>query len=220
MGLMHVLDDNADKLSQQSRFPGGGGSLRDAQAHERIIEATLALLDEVGFAKLSVDAVASRAGVAKPTIYRWWKNKTHLVYEAALRNPEIGDPPSSGDFETDLRSFVEAIITFLWRPEILAAHLGLLADPETEALVHKEISIPGRRRFSEIIDSGVEQGKVAPGFDVDLAFDVAMGGLFYQSLTMARRTAVPSVDEVIDLVVNGLGGPRQPARRTKGKRHR
>src|SRR5436190_493894 len=143
-----MSDGVAGAAQQVSRFPGGGGSLRDARAYDRIIQATLDLLDEVGFAKLTVEAVASRSGVAKPTIYRWWKNKTHLVYEAAIQNTEVTGQPASGDFKTELRHFLERSIAFLWRPEILASHVGLLADLDIATMLDEQYVEPGRTHFA------------------------------------------------------------------------
>src|SRR5437773_2620831 len=53
-----------------------------ARSRDAILDATRALLGEVGYARLSIDGVAKRAGVGRPTIYRWWPDKSHLVFDA------------------------------------------------------------------------------------------------------------------------------------------
>src|SRR5947209_4406125 len=103
------------------RFPGGGGSRRDTAAQDRVIAATLELLAEVGYADLSIEAIAARAGVGKPTIYRWWNNKAHLAYDASCSTAASVVVADTGDFPTDLRRFVRRVAEFLWREEVTAA---------------------------------------------------------------------------------------------------
>src|SRR5262249_48564442 len=77
--------------------PRGPGRPRSEKAHKAVMRSTLKLLERVGFNELSIEAVASRAGVGKATIYRWWPNKAELVIaafasavEKELRFPSAG----------------------------------------------------------------------------------------------------------------------------------
>src|SRR4051812_36219821 len=107
------------------RFPGGGGSRRDMAAQDRVIEATLGWRVGGGYADLSIGGVAARAGGGKPTIYRWWKNKAHLAYDASCSTAAKVVVPDTGDWETDLRRFVRRVADFLWRDEVTAALRGM-----------------------------------------------------------------------------------------------
>src|SRR5437868_3656992 len=84
-----------------------GGRIRNADAHTAILIATAELLEEAGYAGLTMEGVAARADVAKSTIYRWWKSKGVLAMEAyahtvAARMPE----PDTGSLRDDLVAFV------------------------------------------------------------------------------------------------------------------
>ena len=71
----------AKKLSAQDvlpRYTGGPGSNRDPRAHAEALRAAVELVAELGYAKVSMEAIAKRAGVGKPTLYRWWPNKASL----------------------------------------------------------------------------------------------------------------------------------------------
>ena len=90
------------------------GRPRSEEAHRAILDATLELLAEVGFSALTVEGVASRAGVGKATIYRRWASKLPLVVEAfgALPGMEDFDTGDLGeDLKKMLRSYIQAFNT-------------------------------------------------------------------------------------------------------------
>src|SRR4051794_40193012 len=78
------------------------GRPRDAQIDSGILEATRALLLEVGYAGVGMESVAARAGVGKPTVYRRYSTKAALVYEAVFGKTKVLDIPDSGDLRADL----------------------------------------------------------------------------------------------------------------------
>ena len=77
--LVEQSETGESSLASRSRAPGRP---RDESVDERVLEATLDLLAEKGFAALRVDEVAGRSGVAKSTIYRRWSSLTHLAIDA------------------------------------------------------------------------------------------------------------------------------------------
>src|SRR4051794_22813727 len=84
------------------------GRPRDQRVDRDVLEATRQLLIEVGYAALTIDAIARRANVSRPTIYRRWRSKPQLVHAAVY--PSDGDEtfhmPETGDFAADLRAIV------------------------------------------------------------------------------------------------------------------
>ena len=83
--------------TQQPESAPSAGRPRSEEAHQAILDATLELLAEVGFSALTVEGVASRAGVGKATIYRRWASKLPLVVEA------FGELPALEDADTGSR---------------------------------------------------------------------------------------------------------------------
>ena len=86
------------------------GRPRSDEAHKAILDATLALLADVGFSALKVEGVASRAGVGKATIYRRWRSKLPLVVEAFSLLPaleEVDTGTCVGDLKEMLRNYLE-----------------------------------------------------------------------------------------------------------------
>ncbi|MDT8914751.1 TetR/AcrR family transcriptional regulator [Amycolatopsis sp. PS_44_ISF1] len=101
---------------------GGPGRPRDTSRGLAILEATLALMTEVGYEQLSMEAVASRAGTAKTTIYRRYRDKAALVAAAVEhRSPATPPPPAAGELRGDLLG----LVTWLSR-QIAEQQIGLL----------------------------------------------------------------------------------------------
>ena len=103
--------EKVERATKSTRSAGAGstGRPRSEEANKAILDATLALLVEVGFSALTVEGVAQRAGVGKATIYRRWPSKLPLVVEAFGQLPGF-EEVDSGSLETDLK---ETLKTYL-----------------------------------------------------------------------------------------------------------
>jgi AcrR family transcriptional regulator len=102
---------------------GAGGRPRDAARGEAILRATLQLLTEVGYDRLSMESVAARSGAAKTTIYRRWPDKAALVAAAVA---ERAVPPRATPGSADLRTTTLEVVTDLAR-QMAHQDLGLLS---------------------------------------------------------------------------------------------
>ena len=85
------------------------GRPRSEEAHPALLDATLELLVEVGFSALTVEGVASRAGVGKATIYRRWASKLPLVVEAFGQLPGF-EEVDTGNLAEDLKQMLRGYI--------------------------------------------------------------------------------------------------------------
>jgi AcrR family transcriptional regulator len=113
------------------------GRPRDRRIDGAVLAATAELLVEVGYADLTMDAVAERAGTTKPAIYRRWRSKAHLVHEAAF--PTDADRVQvlpTGDLPTDLRAMVRACVDVFAHPVARAAVPGLIAEFAADPTLH------------------------------------------------------------------------------------
>src|SRR5215475_3487601 len=90
-------------------------------ADQVIVEATRVLLLENGYAGVSIEGVAARAGVAKTTIYRRWPSKAELVFEVAIHRSRLGPAPDTGTLVGDLAAVAVIIVRSLSRPVAAAA---------------------------------------------------------------------------------------------------
>jgi AcrR family transcriptional regulator len=145
--------------------PNRGGRPRDPSRDGVIRKAILRLLADVGYGALTMDAVASEAGVGKATIYRRWRTKEDLVVDtiAGLEDKVI-DSPDTGSLEGDLRSLMRSLVAIINGP-LGAATLALLSTvPHQPALAEAFRSGPiavWRTAFDEVWARGVQRGEVA-----------------------------------------------------------
>lgn len=185
---------------------GSTGRPRSEEAHQAILDATLALLVEVGFSALTVEGVAQRAGVGKATIYRRWASKLPLVVEAFGQLPGFVEV-DSGSLETDLK---ETLKTYLdnFNSTSLGAVFPSLAgerahNPELSKLL--EPVAKGRREpFVRIFERARERGEISEDVDVQLAADLVLGPI---SVTLFFRGGTPSarmVGPIVDLALSGI----------------
>ncbi|MEH1867580.1 MAG: helix-turn-helix domain-containing protein [Nostoc sp.] len=83
------------------------GRPRNLQSHQAILQASLELLSEVGYERTSIDAIAVRAGVSKPTIYRRYKGKEELIASAIESFREEVIIPDTGRLWDDIDALIE-----------------------------------------------------------------------------------------------------------------
>jgi AcrR family transcriptional regulator len=161
-------------------------------------------LAEVGYGDLTIEAVAARAAVGKPTIYRWWKNKAHLAYEAACTSAMSEVPEDTGDLDVDLRAFVERVEGFLCREEVSAAFRGMLTDPWVLNQVSERLILPAREHLGRIIERA--GGAVRPDLDVRAFYDLAVGAIVNRALqpSSGRQRPRQWVDSIVTMLIDAV----------------
>jgi AcrR family transcriptional regulator len=150
--------------SPEAIRPNRGGRPRDPSRDGVIRKAILRLLADVGYGALTMDAVASKAGVGKATIYRRWRTKEDLVVDTiAGIEQQVIDHPDTGTLEGDLRSLMHSLVEIINGP-LGAATLALLSTvPHQPALAEAFRSGPiavWRTAFDRVWEKGVERGEV------------------------------------------------------------
>lgn len=99
-----------------------------------MLRATVELLDEIGYARLTIPPlVAARAGATPPAVYRrFFPTKVELVYEAVFPTPPEADLPLTGDVDTAIRGLLVASIELFASPAVHTAMSGLMAELPAE----------------------------------------------------------------------------------------
>src|SRR5215470_16821657 len=122
---------------------------RSEQARQSVLEAVDDLLVERGFAGVTIEGIASRAGVAKQTIYRWWSSKVDILIEAFV--DDMADhltPPDQGNLERELRTHLSRLARFLTETDPGAVFRALAGqaqhDPEMAARFRTECLVQQR----------------------------------------------------------------------------
>jgi AcrR family transcriptional regulator len=163
---------------------------RDENARLAVLHAADDLLVERGFAGVTIEGIAGRAGVAKQTIYRWWPSKVDILLDTLIedagRQLTIAD---KGPVVEAVRRYLRSFARFLRDPagKVLLALIGEAQhDPETARVFAERFLDPHRRRERAMLARGVESGELEAELDVDAALDALSGPILYRALTGTR----------------------------------
>ncbi|MDQ1698112.1 MAG: hypothetical protein QOJ03_3465 [Frankiaceae bacterium] len=183
------------------------GRPRDPRVDAAVREATLGLLVEEGYQATSIQAVARRAGVSAPSIYRRWSSKAELVEEVVFPTGQLVEPGLTGDIGSDLETYCRGIIEHLADPAVRAAIPGLLTEYQTDPemwhrLVQRSVT-PMRQSFARFVE---ETGR-APAADVQALFDVMIGALFVRAVSSGAAGAAEFARQVARVVSAALTEP-------------
>jgi AcrR family transcriptional regulator len=201
----------AAKNDPQARPPGRP---RSERARRAILQAANELLDGEGFAAVTVEAIAERAGVSKATVYRWWPNRAAVVMDGFLSIVSSEVPfPHTGhareDIRIHMRRLAEAFSGKIGRTVAALIAEGQ-SDPElAEALRSRWLSVR-RAEAREILELGIERGELREDLDPEVAVDVLYGPIYYRMLVGHAPLDDDFADALADHVFAGLAarGPR------------
>jgi AcrR family transcriptional regulator len=198
------------------------GRPRDPGYDETILDATLEILQQKGNAGLTIDGVAARTRVGRPTIYRRWPSKPALVIAALTRSAVLSRTPDTGALREDLLAFEHEQVRLMELPASRRITAGLVADlvadPElAETYVGDYV---GLRQSSvwEALQRGVERGELKPDADFALIYDLMIGPLFMRSVVRGEPLGADMANQIVDLVLTafGNGTPRRRRRSAGG----
>ena len=192
-------------LTTDAPRPSRGGRPRDPSRDGVIRAAILRLLADVGYGALTMDAVASEAGVGKATIYRRWRTKQDLVVDtiADLGRDEAA-PVDTGSLEGDLRAMVHRYVTVINGPTGAATQSLLSTMPHQPALAEAfrdGMITVWRNQFDEVWARAEERGEVPAGLPASVFGETASALLVQRWLLTGRPVDDAFADEVLDTVV-------------------
>ncbi len=195
----------AGSTATGSATAGGGrarrGRPRDPGVDESILSSTLLLLGEVGYAQLTMEQVAARAGVGKASLYLRWPSKVALVADAVQRlSPDlVPGIPDTGSLPADMREFLRQLV----RPRSAAA--AALPAVAGEAANNAEMRKAFRRGVTPaLIDSvrtivrrSVDRGELPATADVELLSVLPMALLQQLRLIHDRRPGEEMISRIV-----------------------
>ncbi|MCX5298676.1 TetR/AcrR family transcriptional regulator [Streptomyces sp. NBC_00193] len=188
--------------------PPSKGRPRDPRSHEAIVGAVTELVIEVGYAATSIGAVATRAGVGKDTIYRRWRGKPELVFEAVFTTTDSAPVPDTGTLTGDLTALLRDLIDEFHAPAAAAALPGLLADfaadPVLKARIRSDFLAPSKERLLIVFERAVARGEIAAAVPVDLVLDTLAGAVFFHIGLVGEQPDRQLADRLADIIAKGI----------------
>ncbi|WP_243366843.1 TetR/AcrR family transcriptional regulator [Fundidesulfovibrio soli] len=200
----------------QSALKRPPGRPRSDAARKAILDAANSLLEESGYAKLSMEGIAARAGVSKATIYRWWPTKGAVAMEAFLGaiSPRIAFPHTESaiaDVTTQMRSLVRAYLGVDGRVVCELIALGQ-SEPETLASFVDGYLKPRRNAAKDALLRGVKSGEIRPDLDMDMLVDALYGPIFNRLLVRHLPLDEDYAEGVARIVFSGAGASAPASR--------
>ena len=193
------------------------GRPRDAEAGERLLAAATDALVRHGYAGLSVDEVAERAGVAKTTLYRRWPTKDHLCVAVVARLQAADDITDTGDIRRDLTDYLEKIAGGLNRMRLAGRRegyegrsAGSVAELVAAAARHDDIGELTRDLYArrnalaaELIVAARERGELRAGLDAGTLLEQLAGAMYYRVLITGEPVGRDYAEHLVAAALDG-----------------
>ncbi|MBD1999049.1 TetR/AcrR family transcriptional regulator [Leptolyngbya sp. FACHB-541] len=159
------------------------GRPRSTVSHEAMLKAVLELLSEVGFEAMSIEAIATRAGVGKTTIYRRYSSKDELVADAIESIREEVLIPDTGNLWSDIDALIEnaaqITLTSLGRQTVAMIISSASSNSGFAQIYWEKYLQPRRQAFAMVIERAKARNEVSKDLDAGLVFDVMSGIMLY-----------------------------------------
>jgi AcrR family transcriptional regulator len=185
------------------------GRPRSEEVRQAILSAALELLDTVGLAGLTIEAIAAKAGVGKATIYRWWPSRGAVALDGLLDAAESQSPfPQTGSVREVLRAQVRSLVRLYVRSgkgRALAAIIGAAqSDPELARAFLEQFVLRRRQAAAAVISAAQERGELRKEVSPELAIDLLYAPIYHRLLLGHGPLTERYAEEVVDAVLDGL----------------
>ncbi|MER6911761.1 TetR/AcrR family transcriptional regulator [Streptomyces sp. NPDC000594] len=215
--MVAVMHSHPQHRDVQNTRPGRP---RSAAADRAILAATRTALVELGWSKLTMSDVATRAGVAKTTLYRRWAGKSELVVDAVAVLFDELELPDLGSLPADLEAMVLRLAALLDRPETRTSMMAVVAEATRDEALRRRIRsaivdrqkvlvLEGRARAQERGELPYEKDPETAAHDADLIFDVIAGAVVHRTLVSAEPVDPAWAHRFTRLLIGGLASLTQ-----------
>ncbi len=192
-----------------TRTPTGAAVLQP-EVTQAITDAVLTELAEQGYGRLSMEAVAKRAGVGKSALYRRWRSKqemvTAVVAEFSVTRAEIED---TGSLRGDLRSTMQAVLDWLTHPLFSRILPDLVAEgtrnPEVAESSRTSIGGPRRDLAEVMLRRAIARGELPVDLDLELALDVLAAPIYWRLVVRQAPAERDYLDRLVEYALRALG---------------
>ena len=193
----------------QSDFAQYALSLHETEKTSRrkqcILRAVNDALAECHYSKLTVEDIAARAGVGKSTIYRWWKHKSDLVFEAFKEN-------TVSVFDLDFEQSLEFNLNqqLLKLSNALNHHVGrallvvMAENREAAGEFFRQYLLPRREQTRKLISQAIEHNEIIADYPFELMLDMLYGPIHYQIIFFNRVPDQQYIQQLVRLALQPI----------------
>ncbi len=197
------------RTARRARPPAGAAVLQESVT-ESIRRAMLKELARHGYARMSMDAVARRAGAGKAALYRRWPSKQAMV--SALISDigvDLAEAPDTGSLRGDLAALVTSTHALLRHPltsRILPdLHAEMVRDPDLARAVRSGVQERRRAKAAEVLERAISRGEIPPDTDIDIALDLLGSALYWRLIITRQPTGPGYLERLTSMLLAALG---------------
>ena len=176
----------------------------EGDREQQILDATLQVLADVGYDRLTMDAVAARAKASKATLYRRWTNKVSLVIEALQHTKGPPETPDTGSLRGDLQQ-VFCGVGGLSDPTSIATFASVLTaisrDADFAEAFRREVIGPKIAVSRQLWERARDRGDLRPDADLDLLEPALAGIILHRVFVMGEVPDLDVITRVIDQII-------------------
>ncbi|OJX68644.1 TetR/AcrR family transcriptional regulator [Magnetospirillum sp. 64-120] len=185
-------------------------SRRSPAKQAAIVAAAAQLVAEIGYAAVTIEAIAARAGVGKQTIYRWWDSKAALYVEVYSQMVQVDEFPDMVDPRRYMGAILRQVFDLYAATSAVPILAGLISDAQRDdvarhALVHGLIGGRGPV-LAQPLRQACRDGRLPADFDVDWAAEMAVA-LIWKRVLSGGALDHAFADRIVAAVLSGEGGP-------------
>jgi AcrR family transcriptional regulator len=182
---------------------------RNERSRRAILDATVALVSELGYEQASIEAIAKRAGVGKQTIYRWWPSKGAVALEALDESlATVVDFADTGDIVADLRSHMTRVTDLLGSTQVGTVIQGLIAEAQSDPALSRahldKVIEPANAFWLARILRAQASGELRADADAQTIIDMLFGAMYFRLLVHTRPSEPEQIDAALDIAFRGL----------------
>ena len=176
----------------------------EGDREQEILDATLEVLADVGYDRLTMDAVAAKAKASKATLYRLWTNKVSLVIEALQHTKAPGETPDTGSLRGDLQQ-VFCGAGGLSDPSSVATFASVLTaisrDEAFAEAFRRDVVGPKIAVSRQLWERARDRGEIADGVDLDLVVPAIPGIVLHRAFLLGEEPTPEFIERVIDQLI-------------------
>ncbi len=189
--------------------PRPRGRPRSTKARTAILKSAHDLMAELGPGRLTIEAVAARAGVGKPTIYRYWANAQELAMAALLEQklPQASSRETPSPLDDLERQVIHVVTVFSGRRgrQVTQMMAASEADSEVSKAFRNQVIMGSREQGRAILERAQALGLVRTDLDMDVALDLIYGPIFYRLLAGHAAVDAAFATDIVRTALKGLG---------------
>jgi AcrR family transcriptional regulator len=181
---------------------------------EEILGIAIQLIAQNDISGMTVDKVAEKSGVSKATIYRRWRSRDALIFDAITYMHRPVADPDTGSLREDLTILIKELVAFLNRPDggkVFASFLNASVRNPNLSKLQQQISKGARAGYEKAIGLAIRRGELPENVNVRLMIDIIISPFLFRIIenTVARQS---DIQPVIDVALAAFGSPKERGR--------